>query len=108
MDIKLNKETLFVISTLERRGYLAYVVGDFVRDSLLNVIPNDMDIVTDATLSEVRNLFSEYKIVDYKKKTLSLGVIINNFYIECRLKSYYFGCNGLNNYFLLCVFFPTF
>lgn len=82
MDIKLNKETLFVISTLERRGYLAYVVGDFVRDSLLNVIPNDMDIVTDATLSEVRNLFSEYKIVDYKKKTLSLGVIINNFYIE--------------------------
>ncbi len=82
MQLKLNNETLYAINALEEKGYLAYVVGDFVRDSLLNQTPNDMDIVTDATLAEIRNLFSEYKIVDYKKKSLSLGVIINNFYIE--------------------------
>ncbi len=82
MELKLNKETLFALDLLESHGYLAYVVGGFVRDSLLKIKPNDMDIATDATLEEVRYLFNDYKIVDYKKKSLSLGIIINNFYIE--------------------------
>ena len=82
MDIKLNNEILKAIDILEVHGYLAYVVGGYVRDSLLNIKPSEVDIATDATLDEVRFLFSNYKIVDYKKNSLVLGVIINNIYIE--------------------------
>ena len=35
MDIKLNNEILKAIDILEVHGYLAYVVGGYVRDSLL-------------------------------------------------------------------------
>ena len=82
MEIKLNKETIKAIDILEGHGYLAYVVGGYVRDSILNVKPNDIDLVTDATLDEVRFLFSEYKIVDYKRNSLTLGVIVDGMYLE--------------------------
>ena len=82
MEIKLNKETIKAIDILERHGYLAYVVGGYVRDSILNVKPNDIDLVTDATLDEVRFLLSEYKIVDYKRNSLTLGVIVDGIYLE--------------------------
>ncbi len=82
MEIKLNNETLKAINILESHSYIAYVIGDYVRDSLLNIEPKNIDLVTDATLEEVRFLFNEYKIVDYKKNSLTLGIIINNVYIE--------------------------
>ncbi len=82
MEIKLNNETIKAINILESHGYLAYVVGGYIRDLILNVEPHDVDLLTDATLEEVRFIFSDYKIVDYKKNSLTLGVIIDGRYLE--------------------------
>lgn len=82
MDIKLTKEINIAIDKLEESGYLCYIVGDYIKDSLLNKKTSNIDLLTDATLEEVRYLFNEYKIVDYKKDSDTLGIIINDQYIE--------------------------
>ncbi|MDQ0418557.1 tRNA nucleotidyltransferase (CCA-adding enzyme) [Croceifilum oryzae] len=47
-----------VIQMLNESGYEAYLVGGCVRDLLLDRIPNDYDIATSATPTEVQKLFS--------------------------------------------------
>lgn len=47
-----------VIETLENAGFEAYVVGGAVRDFNRGVHANDVDITTNATPSEVKQLFS--------------------------------------------------
>ncbi|TCP69101.1 CCA tRNA nucleotidyltransferase [Baia soyae] len=47
-----------VIQMLNESGYEAYLVGGCVRDLLLDRVPNDYDIATSATPSEVQNLFA--------------------------------------------------
>ncbi len=46
-----------VIATLSRAGYSAYIVGGGVRDSLLKLTPKDFDAVTDATPSQIKDVF---------------------------------------------------
>lgn len=46
-----------ILSTLEKHGYEAFVVGGCVRDSLLGREPNDWDITTSALPKEVKALF---------------------------------------------------
>ena len=48
MNIKLPKNVMYIIDELENKGYEAYIVGGCVRDSILNRIPNDWDITTNA------------------------------------------------------------
>lgn len=48
---------LKLIKTIEEHGYVAYIVGGFVRDQLLGIISNDIDICTSARPSDIRNIF---------------------------------------------------
>lgn len=48
---------LKLIKTIEEHGYQAYIVGGFVRDQLLNIPSNDIDICTNARPSDIRNIF---------------------------------------------------
>ena len=48
---------LKLIKTIEEHGYTAYIVGGFVRDQLLNIPSNDIDICTSARPSDIRNIF---------------------------------------------------
>lgn len=43
-------------------GYEAYVVGGYVRDSLLDIESSDIDITTNATPMELKNIFPDIKI----------------------------------------------
>ena len=52
-----------VIRHLTRSGHKAYLVGGCVRDLLLGRSPKDFDIATDATPSEVRELFRNCRII---------------------------------------------
>ena len=47
-----------IISTLTQGGYKAYIAGGAVRDMLLNQIPGDVDLLTNAPAREVANLFA--------------------------------------------------
>jgi len=59
VKIKLNipTEILDVVKTLQNKGYLAYLVGGCVRDSLINREPRDWDITTNAKPEEIMALF---------------------------------------------------
>lgn len=46
-----------IIATLNRAGFLAYIVGGGVRDSLLGLAPKDFDAVTNARPHEIKEVF---------------------------------------------------
>lgn len=50
-----------ILEHLEKNGYEAYFVGGYVRDYLLHLNPNDIDIATAATPDIVESLFPKTK-----------------------------------------------
>ena len=48
-----------LINIIKNNGYDAYIVGGFVRDFLMNKESNDIDITTNATPKEIRNIFKK-------------------------------------------------
>lgn len=57
MDLKLPEKVNSIIKTLKNAGSEAYAVGGCVRDLILERIPNDWDITTNAVPTEVKKLF---------------------------------------------------
>lgn len=51
------KTALKLIGKIEENGYQAYIVGGFVRDKILDISSNDIDICTSARPSDIRNIF---------------------------------------------------
>ena len=64
MKIFIPKDVKFLIDKIYENGYEAYIVGGCVRDSILNLIPNDYDITTNATPNKIIDIFKDYKIID--------------------------------------------
>ena len=60
---QISYGALKVTDGLQAAGYQAFVVGGAVRDLLLNRIPKDFDIATDATPEEVRRIFRRSRII---------------------------------------------
>ncbi len=54
---RIDENTLKVLYRLKRQGHKAYLVGGSVRDLLLNRIPKDFDVGTDATPNQVKKIF---------------------------------------------------
>ena len=57
-------DVLSVLSQLEQAGYAAYCVGGCVRDILRGAEVNDYDIASAATPDQLRQLFTEYTLID--------------------------------------------
>lgn len=53
----LSPAIIDVLDTLTKAGYDAYIVGGGVRDLLLGLHPKDFDAVTNATPSQIREIF---------------------------------------------------
>ena len=51
------KKGVEVINLLEQSGHEAFFVGGFVRDYVLNLAPNDIDIATNALPNQISNIF---------------------------------------------------
>ena len=69
--IKLGYE---IINKFYDNGYLAYVVGGYVRDNLLHINSNDVDITTNATPKQIKEIFPDCEI-----KSDSYGAVIINY-----------------------------
>jgi poly(A) polymerase len=54
-----------IVSTLQEKGHIAYFAGGWVRDFLLHVPSDDIDIATTASTEEIASLFS---------KTIPIGI----------------------------------
>ena len=67
----MEEIALEVLNKIFDYGYEAYIVGGFVRDKLLGIESNDVDITTNATPMELKNIIMvQYhyfiKIIDLK------------------------------------------
>ncbi len=51
-----------ILNKIEENGFEAYIVGGYVRDHLLGIETNDIDICTNARVKELIDIFSDYNI----------------------------------------------
>ncbi len=58
-DINLLQLALKVLKDINSHGYKAYIVGGFVRDHILGIESNDIDITTNATPKEIKEIFDD-------------------------------------------------
>ncbi len=72
--LKIPQKTEYVISTLVKNGYEAYIVGGCVRDMLLGKIPFDYDVTTSATPETVISLFGKTLPTGIKHGTVTVIV----------------------------------
>ncbi len=57
INLNVPREIMEITKTLQNSGFLAYLVGGCVRDSLIGREPRDWDITTNATPEEIVALF---------------------------------------------------
>ena len=78
----LDKALKF-IKKIEDNGFEAYIVGGFVRDYLLGIESNDVDICTNAKPSDIRKIFKDHCLPneDY-------GSVVVNKNIRCEVTTF--------------------
>ena len=59
----ISQNALKVMRRLNQAGFQGYLVGGGVRDLLLNDLPKDFDVATDATPEQVKQLFRSSRII---------------------------------------------
>jgi tRNA nucleotidyltransferase/poly(A) polymerase len=67
-SLNLDKDAIKVIRRLHRNKFLSYIVGGSIRDLLLDRLPKDFDLVTNATPYEIRKLFRNSRIIGRRFK----------------------------------------
>ena len=60
--MKLSKELLKLSSSISKQKHKLYIVGGYVRDSLLGLENDDIDIVSDIPLEKLLEICKELKI----------------------------------------------
>ena len=63
------------LNKIEDNGYNAYIVGGFVRDYLLGIESYDIDITTNATPKDIKNIFSNVSIKKSKIEDSNYGSV---------------------------------
>lgn len=72
---------LEILNIIYNYGYKAYIVGGYVRDSLLNIESKDIDITTNATPMELKNIFPDEEIINSAYGSITLFYKNNKFEI---------------------------
>ena len=75
INISIPKNVQYILDTLQKHKYQAFVVGGCVRDCILGRTPGDWDIATDALPMEVKVLFPVTLDTGIKHGTVT--IIIN-------------------------------
>ncbi len=78
MNINIPSYGVYALEKLNNAGFSAYIVGGFIRDSILGIPSYDIDITTNATVFDIKKVFSENKIIETGIRFSSLSVIIEN------------------------------
>lgn len=78
----LPQNAQYILNKLNENGYEAFLVGGCVRDKLLNKIPEDYDITTNATPEQTAQVFNEFHLNLKGLKHGTVGVIIQGEMIE--------------------------
>ncbi len=58
----MDARIFFILEKLRENGFKAYLAGGAVRDILMQRKPDDIDILTNASISEIESVFSDQKV----------------------------------------------
>lgn len=75
INISIPQNVQYILDTLQKHKYQAFIVGGCVRDCILGRVPEDWDIATDAVPGEVKKLFPV--TVDTGIKHGTVTIVIN-------------------------------
>lgn len=75
LQIEIEEGARYIIDKLNEYNFEAYIVGGCVRDSIMNKVPEDWDIATNALPTDVQNIFSKTVPTGIKHGTVT--VIVN-------------------------------
>ena len=78
----LQEYAVSAIELLEQSGYECYAVGGCVRDSLLNKESHDIDLTTNATPDEMKQVFSSFHVIETGLKHGTLTVLFDRCPLE--------------------------
>ena len=70
----IDPDVVTVSDVLINNGFQAFLVGGCIRDILLDKKPKDFDIATDASPSEICNLFDNARIIGRRFKIVHVYV----------------------------------
>ena len=59
----MSSHALEVVEKLEAGGFQAFIVGGSIRDLLLNRVPKDFDVATNANPKQIKSLFERARII---------------------------------------------
>ena len=72
MRIEMPYEAEWIIDSIRRHGYEAFIVGGCVRDAVLGRIPGDWDITTSAKPEQVKEIFGKTVDTGLKHGTVTI------------------------------------
>ena len=78
--MKYLEKGLEVLKLIEEKGFKAYIIGGSVRDDLLGLVSHDVDICTNASIEDLKNIF--HNITLNGSKYLSVTVNYDNYDFE--------------------------
>ena len=71
-----------VLEVLESNGFEAYMAGGCIRDFIMNKVPHDFDIATNALPDETKKCFEGYRIITNGEKHGTIAVIADGNTVE--------------------------
>lgn len=71
-------ESKTAIEILKAKGFEAYLIGGSVRDFVMGLPIGDIDITTNATPKEVKQVFVDFRVIETGIKHGTVTVLINN------------------------------
>lgn len=71
-------ESKTAIEILKSKGFEAFLIGGSVRDFVMGLPIGDIDITTNATPEEVKQVFSDFRVIETGIKHGTVTVLINN------------------------------
>ena len=77
---KISLNAIKVVTRLQSSGFQAYLIGGCVRDILLGHSPKDFDVVTNATPTQIRKVFTNCRIIG--KRFLLAHILFRDEIIE--------------------------
>ncbi len=75
MLVKLPKEVRNIMNSLQNAGFETFIAGECIRESILGHDPYGWDLVTDASIEDMKNLFPDAVVLSEKYQMIRFEYI---------------------------------